>query len=106
MFGDFGPVVEAFAEFGDVRAGIVRKAVVREEKARRPPGENGGEGLVPDREIDVGRRRGGKNVRAIVDADSGGIADEGYACFVVEIAYVVRCVAGGVDDVEFATAKR
>jgi hypothetical protein len=79
---------------------------VREIQARRIAFEDRRQGSVPNAEIDVRRRSGRHHVRLTLDADTGGIPDEGHSFLVVEVAHVVRGVAGSVDNFEFARAER
>ena len=83
-----------------MRRWIFGIAVVRQKQTRGATTENGGEGCFPETEIDVGRRSGGKNVPSVFDADSSGVSDKGDAVRVVEVADVVRSVAGCVGDLE------
>ena len=105
LLGLLDPSVEAFAKGGDVRGGILGKAVVRKEEALGFARENFREGFIPHREIDIGRRRGGKNVGAVVDADSGGVSDEGDAIELIEVADVMRSMARRVNNFDFARAE-
>src|SRR5439155_21749052 len=71
-----GPPVQALVKFVDVRGRIIRVAEVREKQTRRPASKNGRQRSVPDAQINIGRGRGRQDERAIVDADSGSIADK------------------------------
>jgi len=99
------PVVETFAELRDVFGGIFRRAEMREKKLPGFARENGRERRIPKGEIDIGRGRGRHNVGTVHDANPRGVADESEAVGVIEVADVVRSVAGGVDDVELAFAE-
>src|SRR2546423_10827750 len=54
-----GPAMQPFAEQEDVFGGIIGITEVREKEPRRFALKDGGEGSVPDAEINVRRRSGG-----------------------------------------------
>src|SRR2546423_9617153 len=57
--GERGPAMQPFAEQEDVFGGIIGITEVREKEPRRFALEDGGEGSVPDAEINVRRRSAG-----------------------------------------------
>src|ERR1700676_2810939 len=75
---------------------------MREEQTPGAARQDGRKGRIPQAEIDIWRRRGRKNERAVLDADPGGVSDEGNAAVVVEIADMVGGVPRGIDHVELA----
>lgn len=106
FFGDVRPKVESVAEERDVLWGIFGEAEVGEEKARGMEIEDGVERLIPDGEVNVGRRSGGHDVGAVGDADACGVSGEGHAFLRIEIGDVVARVSGSVEDFEIALAER
>ena len=62
--------------------------------------------MIPDGEVDIGRRSGGHDVWAVGDADACGVSGEGYAFLRVEIGDVVARMAGSVEHCEISRAKR
>src|SRR5690348_4754020 len=80
-------------------------AEVGQEKALRIPGSNGVERSVPEFEVDVGRRSSWQKIGFALDADAGSIADESDAGGGVPVGYVVRSMAGRVEDIELDFAE-
>jgi len=97
--------MQPFAEQNDVFGRIIGITEVREEEPRWLALQDGGEGSVPDAEIDVRRRSSGHDEGISLDAHARRIADEGNAFRLVEVADVVRGVPGRVDDLELAQAE-
>src|SRR6266403_3649890 len=79
---------------------------VREKKPRRFALQDGGEGLIPDLQIDVRRRSRRHSVGNSLDAHAGRIANKRDAFCLVEITDVMRCMARCIDDFELARAER
>src|SRR5262249_8600048 len=105
LFGELAPAVEPFAESGQILRRIVRIAVVGEKKSRGLATQDGSEGLVPDFQIDVGRRSGRQNEGPVVDMDAPGVADESDAVGIIKIADMVAGVTRGVFDVDVVRAQ-
>lgn len=93
--------MKALPKLGDVLGGIGGEAEVCEKKFFRTTIQDGVEGIIPEREVDIGRRSCGHDVRSVFDANSGGVSGKGDACARIEKRNVVRSVAGSVKDVEF-----
>ncbi len=104
--GECGPAMQPFTEQQDVFGGIIGITKVREVEPRGLALENGREGSVPEFEVHVRWRSGGHNEGIAFDAYARGIADECYVFRLVEVADVMRSMAGCVDDFEFARAER
>src|ERR1700752_2019152 len=65
--GPPGPAMQSLSEFRDVRARIVGIPKMREEQTMRPPRQNRRERMLPNGQIDVGRRRSRKDVWTVVN---------------------------------------
>lgn len=102
--GQGGPVAQPIAIELDVRGGIFDEAEMGEEKAFGLPGSDSVERLVPQLNVNVRRRRGGKKERIALDANAGGVSDESGAGRGMPEAEMMGSVAGSVDDVEFEVA--
>src|SRR5690348_6415885 len=102
----FHPAVQALAKLRDVRRGIVGIAKMRQEHALRFAFQNGGEGAVPDLQVDVRRRSGGHRVGVSLDFYACSVAYECHSFGILEIADVMRSVPGRVGDFDFARAER
>src|SRR5882762_7532787 len=98
--------MQSSPEFIDVLRRITRIPEMGEEEPRRPPRENGRKRVLPDLKTDVRRRRGGQDVRAIVDADTRRISHESDIFRGIKVADMVRSMAGGIRHFEFARAQR
>src|SRR4051794_22773555 len=98
--------MQAFAKAGEIFRRVFGVAEMRQEQPRGFAAENGGERFVPDFQVDVWRRGGRQDERAVVDVNATGVADESDAIGVVEVANVVRSMAGRVFDVDGSVAKR
>ena len=94
--------MQPYAEQEDVFGGIIGITEVREKEPRRFALKDGGEGSVPDAEINVRRRSGGHDEGISLDAHARRIADKGDAFGLVEVTDVVRGMAGSVDHLDFA----
>ena len=84
--------------------GIFRITKMCDEKFRRLAIEDGREGLLPHVEINIRRRSRRHDVRAVRDADSGGISGERNAFSLIKIGDVVRGVARSINNLEFSRA--
>jgi len=104
--GRLHPAVQPLLELRDVRGGVFGKSKVRQKQTLWLALQNPGEGGIPERQVDIRWRRGRHHVRVPFDAYPRRVAHEGDALEVLEIADVVRGVAGRVSHLDFARAER
>src|SRR6266852_5806660 len=88
--GQLRPTVQPTPKVVNMLRRLLHVAKVREKQPRRPPRENGRERILPNLEINVRRRRGRQDVRAIVDANAGGVSHEGDTCCRIKVADMMR----------------
>src|SRR5260370_20892777 len=88
--------MQPFAEQHDVFGRIVGISEVREKEPRRFALQDGGEGSIPDPQIDVRRRSSGHDEGISLDAHSRRVANKSDAFRLFAIADVVRGVAPSV----------
>src|ERR1700676_5755442 len=96
--------MQALAKIGDMLRGIFRITEVCDEKFRRSTIEDRGERLLPYYKINIRWRCCRHNIRAIRDADSGGVACECHAILLIKIRDMVRRVARSINNIKFSRA--
>ena len=94
-----GPALEARAQVGDLRLGLVDDAEVDQGEPLRPAALDLVEGRLPGLEVELGRRRGGEDGAARRDAHSGRVARVERSIG-VEVADVVGGVTGRREALE------
>src|SRR5256885_8243665 len=87
-----------------MRLRIVRVAEVRQKQFRGTQRVDCVERLIPDFNVDIGRRRGGQNEFVAFDADSAGVADKSSSVLRVPKRQVMRSVARRVEHFKIAFA--
>lgn len=97
-----GPAMQALAKLVEMRRRVVGKGEVGEEKARGAARGNSSKARIPEIEVHIRRRSGGKDEVVALDANAGRVADESDSFCGIEIANVMPGVAGGVEDIELA----
>src|SRR5919198_3335418 len=97
LAGQRPPAVERLVHGRDLVLDVLVACEVGDRKALRLPRRDGVERLVPQLEVDVGRRSG-RDDRAARDAHAADVADERGGGRLVQIADVVGGVAGRVLD--------
>src|SRR5207237_7932495 len=95
------PAVQPLAELRDVCGGVFGKSKMRQKQTVWFALQNPCEGGIPERQVDVRRRRGRHHVRLPFDAYPCRVTHEGDALDVLEIADVVRGVAWRVGHLAF-----
>jgi len=86
--------VEPFAKQQDMLGRISRESEVCEKEARGFAFQDRGERILPHLEINVRWRGSGHHVGVALDAHTGGVAHKGDTLVVIEVADVMRGVAG------------
>ncbi len=99
------PLMQARPVVREMTRGLVRYAEVSEEETLGTKLRDGVERLIPQFEINVGRRSGGKNEGVAVDANARGVADESGGGVGIEIGDVVGGVARGVKNLQRVVAE-
>jgi hypothetical protein len=103
---EIAPIVQAFAVVCDVAGRLIGETKVRQEQLPRLKLPDGIERSVPQLQLNIRRRSGGKNERMAFDADAGGVANERDAFCGVKVGDMMRRVAGRIVHLQFPGAER
>src|SRR5947207_1940752 len=101
---NLGDVAQAGLEVIEMFADAAIRAEVCDEHGLRLPRANPGDALPPRLEVDVGRRRRRQREHLRREAQTRRVAGPYDAAPLVEVAHVMRRMAGRVADVEHAAA--
>ena len=103
---DIAPTVQTLAIVRDVACRLIGETEVRQEQLPRLKFRDGIERSVPQFDVNIRWRSGGKNERLSFNADAGGVADERDAFARVKIGDVMECVAGCIEHAQFPRTER
>jgi hypothetical protein len=104
--GEITPMVQAFAVMGDVARGLIGETEVRQEQLSRLKFPYGVERGVPQLQLNIRWRSGGKNERMSFNADARGVADERDSFGRIKVGDMMRRVARRIEHLQFPGAER
>ena len=103
---DIAPTMQTLAILRDVDCSLIGETEVRQEQLPRLKFRDGIERSVPQFDVNIRWRSGGKNERLSFNADASGVADERDAFGRVKIGDVMECVTGSIEHAQFPRTER